>query len=253
MEVLGIDIGGSAVKAAPVDTERGVLLAERLRLPTAERISPEQMAELVAAAVNHFAWRGPVGVGFPAVVQHGVALSAANISADWIGDNLQARFTEATGLPVTALNDADAAGLAEMRFGAGAGRAGTVILVTIGTGLGTALFCDGVLFPNTELGHLTLKGQDAERYASDAARKRKGLSWKQWGRRFNRYLQLLDQLFSPELIILGGGASRRHEKFLPQLAVRGELAVAQLQNDAGIVGAALAACPLPASATGPAL
>jgi len=241
MEVLGIDIGGSALKAAPVDTASGTLLAERLRLPTPERVAPERMAELVADVARRFGWRGAVGVGFPAVVQQGVALTAANVAPAWIGDNLEARFAAATGLPVTAINDADAAGLAEMRFGAGAGRTGTVILVTVGTGLGTALFSGGRLFPNTELGHLLLKGQEAERYASDAARKRKGLSWKQWSRRFSRYLQHLDQLFWPDLFILGGGASRRHEKFLPHLAVRAELAVARLQNDAGIVGAALAA------------
>lgn len=244
MEVLGIDIGGSAVKAAPVDTASGTLLAERLRLPTPKQVSPAQMAELVTAAVRHFAWDGPIGAGFPAVVQNGVALTAANVAPAWVGDNLETRFSAATGLPVSAINDADAAGLAEMRFGAGAGRSGTVVLVTIGTGLGTALFSAGQLFPNSELGHLQLKGHDAERYASDAARKRKGLSWKQWSKRFNRYLQHLDALLWPELVILGGGASRRQEKFLPHLQVRCELAIAQLQNDAGIVGAALAARPV---------
>jgi len=243
VEVLGIDIGGSAIKAGPVDTDSGTLLAERLRLPTPDRVDPERMTELVTEVVGHFSWRGAVGIGFPAVVRHGVALTAANVSPAWIGDNLAERFSRTTGLPVAVMNDADAAGLAEMNFGAGVRTHGVVILVTVGTGLGTALFSAGQLFPNSELGHLILKGQEAERYASDAARQRKGLSWKQWAKRFDRYLMHLEQLFWPDLFIIGGGASRRHEKFFPHLQVRTEVVAAHLLNDAGIIGAALNGVP----------
>ncbi len=241
MEILGIDIGGSGIKGAPVDTETGNLLDDRFRVPTPNPSKPEAIAKAVAEVVQHFAWEGPVGCGFPALVRHGVAMSAANIHKKWIGTNAAELFASASGCPVYVMNDADAAGLAEMSFGAGRGRNGVVLIVTIGTGLGTALFIDGRLLPNTELGHVLINGEDAEWRASDAARKREKLSWKKWGARFNEYLQHLERLFSPDLIILGGGVSKKFERFIPYLALQAEVVPAELLNEAGIVGAAMAA------------
>ncbi|HEY5668656.1 MAG TPA: ROK family protein [Anaerolineales bacterium] len=240
-EILGIDIGGTGIKGAPVDVENGSLLAPRFRLLTPSPSKPKPMAETVAEIARHFAWTGPIGCGFPALVQAGVVRSAANIHKKWIGVDAQALFADVTGCPVIVLNDADAAGLAEMTFGAGRGRNGVVMIITIGTGLGTALFLDGQLVPNTELGHIEIGGQDAELRASDAARQRDKLSWKRWAKRFNKYLNTLERLFSPDLFILGGGASKKHEKFIPLLSVRAEILPAQLLNEAGIIGAALAA------------
>lgn len=240
-EILGIDIGGTGIKGAPVDVENGSLLAPRFRLLTPSPSKPKPMAETVAEIARHFAWTGPIGCGFPALVQAGVVRSAANIHKKWIGVDAQALFADVTGCPVIVLNDADAAGLAEMTFGAGRGRNGVVMIITIGTGLGTALFLNGQLVPNTELGHIEIGGQDAELRASDAARQRDKLTWKRWAKRFNRYLNTLERLFSPDLFILGGGASKKHEKFIPLLSVRAEILPAQLLNEAGIIGAALAA------------
>ncbi len=240
-EILGIDIGGTGIKGAPVDVENGSLLAPRFRLLTPSPSKPKPMAETVAEIARHFAWTGPIGCGFPALVQAGVVRSAANIHKKWIGVDAQALFADVTGCPVIVLNDADAAGLAEMTFGAGRGRNGVVMIITIGTGLGSALFLDGQLVPNTELGHIEIGGQDAELRASDAARQRDKLSWKRWAKRFNKYLNTLERLFSPDLFILGGGASKKHEKFIPLLSVRAEILPAQLLNEAGIIGAALAA------------
>lgn len=240
-EILGIDIGGTGIKGAPVDVENGSLLAPRFRLLTPSPSKPKPMAETVAEIARHFAWTGPIGCGFPALVQAGVVRSAANIHKKWIGVDAQALFADVTGCPVIVLNDADAAGLAEMTFGAGRGRNGVVMIITIGTGLGSALFLDGQLVPNTELGHIEIGGQDAELSASDAARQRDKLSWKRWAKRFNKYLNTLERLFSPDLFILGGGASKKHEKFIPLLSVRAEILPAQLLNEAGIIGAALAA------------
>ena len=237
---LGIDIGGSGIKGAPVDTQTGQLLAGRFRIPTPPGAKPKPVAKAVAKICKHFKWEGPVGCGFPAVVRQGTTWSAANVSKAWIGLDAAALFSKTTGLPTRVLNDADAAGMAEMRFGAGAGQQGVVLIITIGTGLGTALFNDGVLVPNTELGHIEIEGEDAERIASDAARKRENLSWKAWAARFNRYLQTLEKLFSPDLFILGGGASKKADKFLHRLEVRARVVPAQLRNEAGIVGAALA-------------
>lgn len=240
-EILGIDIGGTGIKGAPVDVENGSLLAPRFRLLTPSPSKPKPMAETVAEIARHFAWTGPIGCGFPALVQAGVVRSAANIHKKWIGVDAQALFADVTGCPVIVINDADAAGLAEMTFGAGRGRNGVVMIITIGTGLGSALFLDGQLVPNTELGHIEIGGQDAELSASDAARQRDKLSWKRWAKRFNKYLNTLERLFSPDLFILGGGASKKHEKFIPLLSVRAEILPAQLLNEAGIIGAALAA------------
>lgn len=241
MEALGIDIGGSGIKGAPVDLVTGELLAPRCRIPTPQPAKPEPIAEVVGEIAKYFSWNGAIGCGFPAIVRHGVIGSAANISKKWIGVDAEALFRQATGCPVHVVNDADAAGIAEMTFGAGRGRSGVVLIVTIGTGLGTALFTDGYLVPNCELGHIEINGQDAETFASDAARKREALSWKKWGKRFNLYLSTLERLFSPDLIILGGGVSKEFDAFRKYLTLQTEMTPAALLNEAGIVGAALAA------------
>jgi polyphosphate glucokinase len=241
MEILGVDIGGSGIKGSPVDTEAGHMLGERFRIPTPEGAKPRDVAEVVAEVARHFDWKGPIGAGFPAVIQHGVARTAANVDKSWIGTDAASLLSSATGCPVRVLNDADAAGTAEMRFGAGSGHDGVVFIVTIGTGLGTALFSDGVLVPNTELGHIEMDCQDAEWQASDAARKRDDLKWREWAVRFDRYLRRIDALFWPDLFILGGGASQKMRKFEDLLTVDTEIVPAQLRNQAGIVGAAVAA------------
>ena len=243
MQILGIDIGGSGIKGAPVNIESGEMLSERFRIPTPHPAKPKAVAKTVAKIADHFEWQGPIGCGFPAVVQHGITRTAANVHNKWIGENAAVRFSEKTGCPVKVVNDADAAGLAEMAFGAGKGRDGVVLLVTIGTGLGTSLFTDGVLLPNTELGHIEIDCDDAELMASDSARKKKDLSWKKWGKRLNRYLNRLEALVWPDLIILGGGVSKKHKKFMPYLDVNAEIVIAESFNHAGIIGAALAGKP----------
>ncbi len=241
MHILGIDIGGTGIKGAPVDLDSGVLSAPRQRLRTPSPSKPKPVAETITTILRHFDWQGPIGCGFPGIVRNGVILSAANIHKDWVGRDAQAFLSEATGCQTLVVNDADAAGLAEMNFGAGRDQPGVVLMITIGTGLGSALFIDGKLVPNTELGHMEMDGVDAERRASDAARKREKLSWKKWAARFDRYLQRLELLFSPDLFILGGGASKDYESFAHLLNVRTRVVPAQLLNDAGIIGAALAA------------
>ncbi len=240
-EVLGIDIGGSGIKGAPVNVREGVLAADRLRIPTPQPSAPEVIADVVADIVTHFAWSGPVGCTFPAVVKDGVTYTATNVDQRWIGTDGQQLFERRTACSFTLLNDADAAGLAEMRFGAGRDQSGLVIMLTLGTGIGSALFIDGRLVPNTELGHLIIGGKPAEELASSRARKQQDLSWKKWAARLNRYLCYLESLLSPDLYILGGGISRRHEKFLPFLSSATRAVPAEMRNEAGIVGAALAA------------
>ena len=241
MQILGIDIGGTGIKGAVVDVEKGELATDRFRIPTPENGKPRPIAQTVKDIVNHFEWSGPVGCGFPAAVRQGVVLTAANIHKSWIGVNAEALFSEACGCPFKVINDADAAGLAEMGFGAGKGHEGVVLLVTIGTGLGTVLFTGGKLLPNAELGHIEIERLDAEVRASDAARKREKLSWKKWGRRFNTYLSRLEALVWPDLIILGGGTVKNFDDFAPYLKVQTPVVVAEFLNEAGIVGAALAA------------
>ena len=241
MQVLGIDIGGSAIKAAPVDVLTGQLVAERLRLETPQQLPPAAMAARLSEVVRHFAWSGPIGIGFPAALRHGVALTAANIAPDWLGLDVQALLAKSCPGQIAVINDADAAGLAELRFGAGAGESGVIILVTVGTGLGTALFVEGRLLPNTELGHLELGGVEAELFASDAARLREGLDWTEWSQRLAAFISQLEKLFWPDLLIIGGGTSHYVEKFLPLPGVATRVVPARLLNDAGIVGAALAA------------
>lgn len=240
-QILGIDIGGSGIKGAPVDLENGQLAQPRYRIATPQPAKPEPMAEIVGAIARYFDWSGPVGVGFPASLHEGVALGAANIHKKWIGTDARQLFSAATGCPVVVVNDADAAGIAEMRYGAGRGRMGTVILITIGTGLGTALFTNGVLFPNTDLGHIEIGGEDAEKKSAGVAREREHLTWKKWGGYFNQYLMAMEKLFWPDLFILGGGDSKWFHKFEGYLTVQTEVIPAQLLNEAGIIGAALAA------------
>lgn len=241
MQILGIDIGGSGIKGAIVDTSDGLVIGERFRIPTPLPATPLAVAGATRLLVEHFAWERPIGVGFPAAIRNGVSLTAANVDKAWIGTDVQALLRETCGRPAVVANDADVAGLAEMRLGAGRGAQGVVIIVTLGTGIGTALFVDGKLVPNTELGHLELHGQDAELLASDAAREREDLNWKRWAKRVDDYLHLLHRYFWPELIIVGGGVSKKHEKFLPRLTVETRVVPAELRNHAGIVGAALLA------------
>jgi len=240
MQILGIDIGGTGIKGAIVDTLTGELLTERHRIETPQPATPEAVAAVIAQLVLHFHWNGLVGCGFPAAIQHGVARTAANISKAFIGTDIDKLFSEATNCPCYSVNDADAAGIAEMYFGEGKEQTGVVLLVTIGTGLGTALFTDRKLLPNTELGHLYLdNGLEAEHYASDAVRKIEDLGWKTWGKRFNTYLTMMESLFWPDLIILGGGASKKMDKFKTQLTLKVPVKPAVFLNQAGIVGAAL--------------
>jgi polyphosphate glucokinase len=240
-QILGIDIGGTGIKGAPVDTRTGDLLGERFRIPTPQPARPDAVAEVVAAVATHFRWTGPLGVTFPAVVKRGIAMTAANVDKSWIGTDAASLFTKATGSPVTVINDADAAGIAEMEFGAGRGRHGVVIMTTLGTGIGSALFFDGQLVPNTELGHLEIDGKDAESRAAESVREQKGLSWEQWAKRLTVFYETLARLFSPDLFIVGGGVSKKADRFLPLIKTRVEIVPAELLNEAGIVGAAVAA------------
>jgi polyphosphate glucokinase len=239
--VLGIDIGGTGIKGAPVDTRSGQLLADRHRILTPHPATPDAVAEVVAELAKFFDWTGPTGATFPAVVKDGVARTAANVDKSWIGTDAASKFAGAIGGEVTVVNDADAAGVAEMTFGAGKGRAGLVIMVTLGTGIGSALFIDGELVPNTELGHLKMGKHDAEHLAAESVREEHDLSWKAWAERVQEYLLLVEHLFTPDLFIIGGGVSKKSEKFLPRLTeLQTEVVPAQLLNEAGIVGAALA-------------
>ncbi|MEU6663586.1 polyphosphate--glucose phosphotransferase [Streptomyces sp. NPDC046821] len=245
MQIFGVDIGGSGIKGAPVDLDRGDLAQERCKVLTPHPATPDAVADGVRQVVEHFDKRPErLGVTFPGVVTGGSTIrTAANVDKSWIDVDARALLTEQLdGLPVTILNDADAAGVAEMHFGAGRGREGTVLLLTFGTGIGSALFIDGKLVPNTELGHLELNGHDAEKHASTKAKEDHELSWEHWARRVKKYLAHVEMLFSPELFIIGGGVSRKADKFLPLITgIKAEIVPAQLQNNAGIVGAAMAA------------
>lgn len=243
MQVLGVDVGGSGIKGALVDVSSGRMATDRFRLPTPQPARPEAVVKAIKKVRKHFDYSGPVGVGFPAVVLDGTVLTAANVDDAWIGYPGQQVLIDALQGPVTLLNDADAAGFAEMRFGAGRDRNGLVMILTLGTGIGSALFMDGRLIPNSELGHLYLSGHsaDAEEYASDRIRSSKDLGWKAWARRLDIYLRHLEGLFSPNLFILGGGVSKKSDRFIPHLTLRTEIVPALLRNEAGIIGAAMAA------------
>ncbi|MEU1080090.1 polyphosphate--glucose phosphotransferase [Streptomyces sp. NPDC005908] len=244
MQIFGVDIGGSGIKGAPVDLDKGDLAQERCKVLTPHPATPDAVADGVKEVVDHFGWTGPVGITFPGVVTDGATIrTAANVDKGWIGTDARVLLGDRLGgLPVTVVNDADAAGVAEMHFGAGRHHKGTVIVLTFGTGIGSALFVDGVLVPNTELGHLELKGHDAEKRAATKAKEDHGLSWDEWAHRVQKYLAHVEMLFSPELFVIGGGVSRKAHKFLPKIeGIRAEIVPAHLQNNAGIVGAAMRA------------
>ncbi len=241
MEMLGIDIGGSGIKGALVETDTGDFIGKRLRIETPQPAKPRPVAAVVGEICAHFNWQAPIGCTFPAVVQHGRTLTAANVHKSWIGADAAKLLEKQTGNKTLVLNDADAAGIAEMKFGAGRGQRGIVIILTLGTGIGSALFIDGRLVPNTEFGHLVIRGKDAEWRASDRARQQKKMSWKQWGKKLSEYFQYLEALLSPDLFIIGGGVSKRYERFFPHISCQTEIVPAQLRNRAGIVGAAIAA------------
>ena len=240
--LIGVDIGGSGIKAGLVDARRGALIGDRMRVETPQPAVPEAVVEAAAGVVAALGPdAGPVGIGLPSALVDGVAMTAANIDPAWIGVKAADLFSEAIGRPCVLLNDADAAGLAEMRFGAGVGVKGVVVMLTLGSGIGSALFNDGVLVPNLELGHIEIRGKDAELRASAGARERRGLSVKDWAPLLDEYLNRLDQLIWPDLMILGGGISKRADRFLGLLNVRPPVVAATLRNEAGIVGAAIRA------------
>jgi len=243
MAVLGIDIGGSGIKGAPVDVETGAFLDDRYRIPTPSPGNPDQVIEVIRRIVKHFEWEGKIGAGFPGVVRRGVIETAANVSKEWIGEDLAALIRQATGCKAVVLNDADAAGLAEMRFGEGKRYVQDhVIFLTIGTGIGSAFFVKGQLWPNSELGHLQVRGKDAEHRAGDGVRQENDLSWKSWGKRLQEVLQIYDLLFNPDVIILGGGVSKKFKKYGKYLkGINAKVIPAELRNQAGIIGAAMAA------------
>ena len=240
MKVLGIDIGGTGIKGAVVDTKKGSLLTDRLRLLTPEPATPDAVGATVAEISRHFEWTGPIGCTFPGVVKGGVIHTAANVDSSWIDTDASKVIGDATGCAVTMVNDADAAGEAETRFGAARGKKGIVMTITLGTGIGSALMVDGELVPNTELGHLWLRGGDAEKWAAASVRERLELDWTEWSARVDEYLRLVEGLFWPDLFIIGGGVSKKADKFIPNLTCRTPVVPAALHNEAGIVGGALA-------------
>lgn len=241
---LGIDIGGSGIKGAPAELESGILTRKRVRIGTPRPSTPEAVSLTLRRVVESFPeTTGPIGCAFPGIAIAGRIFSAANVDDSWIGVDAASLFSEACGRRVSVINDADAAGLAEARMGAARGRNGVVIVLTLGTGIGSALIHNGILVPNTELGHLHLGGRVIEKVASNRARKEQNLSFKKWARRLNDYLAHLDRLFSPDLVVIGGGVSKKFAKYGPLLEARAEIVPAMLRNDAGIVGAALSTQP----------
>jgi polyphosphate glucokinase len=237
---LGIDIGGTGIKGAPVDLATGTLLAPRERILTPQPATPDAIGEVVATLAAHFDWTDSIGAAFPAVVKGGRVLTATNVHKSWVDTDAADVFSRAAKAPVTVINDADAAGLAEVAFGAAKGRTDTVLMLTLGTGIGSALFTNGQLVKNMQLGQLEVRGKSAELRASEIARERDKLTWKQWAKRLNEYLAHLEALLWPDLIVVGGGISKKSDKFLPLLKTRAEIVPAKLLNEAGIVGAAIA-------------
>ncbi len=238
--ILGVDVGASGIKGALVNMTTGKMATERFRVPTPSPATPKNMAKAFGQIVEHFDYQGPIGCGFPAIIKKNVAKSASNIDKSWIGVNISKAFGNTSDAPIFVTNDADAAGVAEMNFGLGKNKKGVVVLITIGTGLGSAMFIDGKLVPNTEFGHFYLKDQSkvAEAFAADSVRKKKDLSWDEFGKRFNEYLQTLERITSPNLIILGGGSSKKFDLFRKKIKIETEVVPAQLRNEAGIIGAA---------------
>ena len=242
MEVLGIDVGGSGIKGTIVNIETGEFITERHRIETPQPAKPSDIAETIHEIAKHFNWKGKIGCGFPAAIQNGVIKTASNIDKSNIGVNANKLFSKTTGCKVSVFNDADVAGYAELKFGHIQNFQGMVLFLTIGTGIGSALFKNGVLIPNTEFGHIYMKnGLKAEKYTSDFIRKKEDLNWKIWGKRFNEYLQYMDKLLYPELIIIGGGTSKKFDKFSDLIHVNAKIQPAKLLNNAGIIGAALLA------------
>lgn len=240
MEILGIDVGGSGIKGAIVNTETGEFVGERHRIETPQPAMPADIAYTIREIAQHFNWKGKIGCGFPAVIQHGVIKTASNIHKSCIGVNAEDLFSKATNCDVKVFNDADSAAFAELKFGGARGNNGVVLVITVGTGIGTAFFNNGQLIPNTELGHIYMpNGKKAEHYTSDAVRKKHSLSWEEWGERFNEYLSYMEKLFYPDLIILGGGASKKFAKFSDHLNIQTPIKPAVLLNQAGIIGAAM--------------
>lgn len=242
--VLGIDIGGTGIKSAPVDIDKGELTEDRFRVDTPQPATPKKMLAAIEDMIEHWDWKGEVGCGFPGVMKKGEVYTAANLSKKWIGVNIQQELEAMSSCTVRVINDADSAGLAEMKFGAGKDHnkhdGGVVMMVTLGTGIGTALFVDGHLVHNTELGHIEIDGGDYEKKAAASRREREDLSWKKWGKRVNKYLSTIERYLSPDLFIIGGGVSKRSDKFFDYIDVKAPVVPAQMQNNAGIVGAALA-------------
>ena len=250
MHALGIDIGGSGIKAAPVDVATGKFLADRQKIATPRPAVPDAVADVVKQLSTSFKWSGPVGITFPGVVVDGTIRTAANLDPAWIGVDAASLFAKATDNPVRVLNDADAAGVAEMTFGAGVGEKGTVLMLTFGTGIGSALFISGALVPNTEFGHIEIHGHDAETRASEHAKELHDLSWGKWAGRVDEYLQHVEALLSPDLFIVGGGISKQADKWVPRLTgISARIVPATLLNDAGIVGAAMATATSPTATT----
>ncbi|NJB72615.1 polyphosphate glucokinase [Saonia flava] len=242
MEVLGIDIGGSGIKGALVNALTGEMISERYRIPTPPSRKPKEMAKVVNKIVKHFNYNGPVGVGFPTLVKHGVCKSSGNLHKKWLGVNVKELFSEYTGLPVTVINDADAAGYATMNYGVGKGKMGLVVMITIGTGLGSGAFMDGELLPNFELGQIPYKKYSKiELWAAGSAMERENLSYKKWGKRFNKFLEYVELLIAPDLIIIGGGASKDFKEFEECITIETPVIPAELRNHAGIIGAAAGA------------
>ena len=242
MEILGIDVGGSGIKGALVNMETGEMITERYRIPTPKSRKPKEMAAVVAKIAAHFNYKGPIGCGFPTVIKKGICITPGNLHKKWMGIKVDELFSEAPGLPVTVINDADAAGYASMNYGVGKDREGLVVMITIGTGLGSGAFFNGTLIPNFELGQIPYKNYDKiESWAAASAKEKEGLSYKKWGKRFNVFLQYVDLIIAPDLIILGGGTSKDWEQFKEYITIGTPVIPAELQNDAGIIGAAAAA------------
>lgn len=241
MEVLGIDVGGSGIKGAIVDSEKGLLISDRFRIPTPKPATPAAVIETIEEIIKNFDWHGIVGCGFPAAVKHEIVRTASNIDKSWIGVNASAQIEKETGCTTYLVNDVDAAGYAEAEFGAGKGRYGTIFVAAFGTGIGTALFHNQQLVPNTELGHIPMHGMVAEDYAANSVREKNNLSWEEWGGRVNEYLQLIEALFWPDIIIIGGGVSKHFREFESYLDLDTKFVPAKSRNHAGIIGAALAA------------
>lgn len=241
MQILGIDIGGTGIKGAIVDTSTGELLTEKFRLKTPKPAKPEAVAKTVHEIAKHFNWEGKAGAGFPTPLAHGKCMSGGNLDPDWKGVHVDQLFSKVTDLDFTVINDADAAAEAEMHFGSGKGKEGLVAVITLGTGIGSGLFFNGQLIPNTELGHVSYKDEAFEKYAADSIRKKEDLSYTKWGKRLNKYFKHIELILSPDLFIIGGGASKKMDRFKDEITINTPIIPAENQNEAGIIGAAMGA------------